>query len=65
MSPPAKKSQLTPSKDPVEKNMLYEAYSPDKQSGFRFDLQSVVCNQNAKLTEAEPISKQNDDSASW
>ena len=65
MSPPSKKSQLTPSKDPIEKNMLYEAHSPNKPSGFRFDLQSVVCGQNAKSTEVEPVSKQNDESATW
>lgn len=43
LSPPSKKSDLTPSKDPINKNMLYEPGSPLQKSGFKFDLQSVAC----------------------
>ena len=53
LSPPSKKSATTPSKDPIDKNLLYQPSSPDKQqSGFKFELQSVACISSTRAKKA-------------
>mmetsp|Transcript_15099 Transcript_15099/g.20502 ORF Transcript_15099/g.20502 Transcript_15099/m.20502 type:complete len:134 (-) Transcript_15099:1601-2002(-) len=66
LSPPSKKSAMTPSKDPIDKNMLYKPCSPEKTSGFKFDLQSVACRDqkasSSRAILASPSAKAN---ANW
>jgi len=45
ISPPQKKCDKSPSKVPINADMLYHPSSDQSLSGFKFDLQSVTCKQ--------------------
>ena len=53
LSPPTKKCEKSPGKDPIDADMLYRSASKDSErcSGFKFDLQSVTNSDNMRASK--------------